>query len=70
MGGRYWEVMPDGKTARSPLVYHRIMMELVSVIGGGCQTDFLTPNKITFEFNMNSQVMRKISRSCEFISFL
>uniref|UniRef100_A0A8R1XZM9 Uncharacterized protein n=1 Tax=Onchocerca volvulus TaxID=6282 RepID=A0A8R1XZM9_ONCVO len=68
MNARYWEVIPDGKTPRSPLTYHQIVMELISLISNS-KIDTFSPNKITFEFNKCSQVIRKVSRSCEYISF-
>uniref|UniRef100_A0A0R3RX34 S-adenosyl-L-methionine-dependent methyltransferase n=1 Tax=Elaeophora elaphi TaxID=1147741 RepID=A0A0R3RX34_9BILA len=67
LDARYWEVIPDGKTPRSPLVYYQIIMELISLMANS-KIDF-SPNKITFEFNKNPQVMRKVSKSCEYISF-
>lgn len=68
MGARYWEVIPDGKTPRSPLVYHQIVMELISLIDNS-KIKAPSTDKITFEFNKNSQVIRKVSKSCEYISF-
>lgn len=68
MDARYWEVIPDGKTARSPLVYYQIVMELISLVDNS-KIDAIPPDKITFEFNKNLEVMRKVSRSCEYISF-
>lgn len=68
MDTRYWEVIPDGKTARSPLVYYQIVMELISLVDNS-KIDAIPPDKITFEFNKNLEVMRKVSRSCEYISF-
>ncbi|VDO49589.1 unnamed protein product [Onchocerca flexuosa] len=68
MNARYWEVIPDGKTPRSPLTYHQIVMELISLTSNS-KIDTLSPNKITFEFNKSSQVIRKVSKSCEYISF-
>lgn len=67
MDARYWEVIPDGKTPRSPLVYHQIVMQLISLIDNS-KIDTFPPDKITFEFNKNPQVMRKVSKSCEYIS--
>ncbi|EFO28184.1 hypothetical protein LOAG_00286 [Loa loa] len=70
MDVRYWEVIPDGKTARSPLVYHQIVMELISLIDNSkIDADSFPPNKITFEFNKEFKVIRKVSKSCEYISF-
>ncbi|KAM3716799.1 Mannan endo-1,4-beta-mannosidase [Dirofilaria immitis] len=68
MNARYWEVIPDGKTPRSPLIYYQIIMELISLIDNS-KIDTFSPSKITFEFNKNPQVIRKVSRSCEYISF-
>ncbi|VDM34311.1 unnamed protein product, partial [Toxocara canis] len=63
-GARYWEVIPDGKTERSPLTYNQIVTEMVSVIGE-LEVES-APEKITFEFN--TKAIRKISRSCEHIA--
>ncbi|KAL3985699.1 Ras family protein [Acanthocheilonema viteae] len=68
MNTRYWEVIPDGETLRSPLIYHQIVMELISLIGNS-KIDTIPPDKISFEFSKNSQVVRKASKSCEYISF-
>ncbi|CAG9540924.1 unnamed protein product [Cercopithifilaria johnstoni] len=67
MDARYWEVIPDGKSARSPLVYHQIVMELISVINNS-KIDTSSPDKITFEFSKNYQAIRKASKSCDYIS--
>lgn len=65
-GARYWEVIPDGKTVRSPLVYNKIVTDVVSVIG---ELHFeQLPDKIKFRFDTNLQATRKISKSCEYIS--
>uniref|UniRef100_A0A0M3HIP3 RNase H domain-containing protein n=1 Tax=Ascaris lumbricoides TaxID=6252 RepID=A0A0M3HIP3_ASCLU len=64
-GARYWEVIRDGKTARSPLAYNQIITEIVSIIG---ELEIESaPEKITFEFN-NIKAIRKMSRSCEHIT--
>ncbi|EJW84592.1 hypothetical protein WUBG_04496 [Wuchereria bancrofti] len=68
MNARYWEVIPDGKTPRSPLVYHKIVMELISLVDNS-NIDAFPPDKIIFEFNKESQAIRKVSKSCEYISF-
>ncbi|VDO26354.1 Uncharacterized protein BM_BM10548 [Brugia malayi] len=68
MNARYWEVIPDGKTPRSPLVYHKIVTELISLIDNS-NIDAFPPDKIIFEFNKESQAIRKVSKSCEYISF-
>lgn len=47
-------------------MYNQIITELVTVIGE-MQME-LTPQKITFEFSSNLKPLRKVSKSCEYIS--
>lgn len=48
-GARYWEVVKDGKTERSPLTYNQIVSQMVCIFGD-VQLE-RTPQKITFHFN-------------------
>ncbi|VDD96997.1 unnamed protein product [Enterobius vermicularis] len=66
-GAHYWEVIPDGKTARSPLVYNQIIMEIISTLG-----DFevsAIPKKIPLEVN-KEEIKRKVFRSCEHLTLI
>uniref|UniRef100_A0A0N5AUV0 N-acetylmuramoyl-L-alanine amidase n=1 Tax=Syphacia muris TaxID=451379 RepID=A0A0N5AUV0_9BILA len=66
-GAHYWEVIPDGKTARSPLAYNQIITEIISTIGN--YEISALPKKIPLEFN-GSEVKRKVFRSCEHLKLI